>query len=1468
MTDSRVIWTALPLGLDAQGHLRLTALASIRLRGTGALTLQNFDWIRNWTTLVDQASWHASFGQLSAELEREGQPQAAGKDWWDQLFPASTPVNSHAFDDLSAATIVSYDPSKLQEVFLELYGTAAAAVSSQDLPSLAELGAAVSSDPNRQRLRDLWPDAHKPKPEKPGPDHSKDRDRLPAGYPYDGPVARPASAPTQPVIPPLVPFAGITNYLANGKAQAAIGALDAYMAALRPDPDMLEKDKPKPNQALGLLNAADGYQKKLDALKAEFDFHAKLSTLGQHAPLMRMLRLTVPLRSKAPITAKVTEAQKAGVRVICDWNGGPYSADALPDGAPLTALGTGLKAASRPDGYLTNGWLDPVKAGLSAIQMDVEGATRKLQGLDAADAGTAKSEVEALSELTALPDELASDQDAGLPALRSQGFALTFAALDDRLRKTFDRAKALNDDLDGAPLAKKDLTEGPDIPGLVVAGGHALYAEDLTRGFRIDVLDQDAPNATWRSLHRRTENYAAGSLKYTVVESEGLVRGALAQAGVGDDVSPVMVANPALAVWTGWSLSVPHPAKVVGNEIGAGTADAPKPELLDPSNPESGLGLAVSHTDAKGLPSLRYGRHYGFRVRAVDLAGQSLPPETVAATAPAIKAQRFDRLDPIEPPVMAFVESPSDHPIAGEALHRLAIRSLAGDADGSSRTSRRLAYPPRVAMDQAERHGKLDKDGRIDPAAYAVLAQKDHPLAAIPTGNVPLETTDGVVDADVEAPEQRIAPPGQLEPGYLPDPLSGKWVVKIEPIRASGLSKATPETVVLAGDWPNFKGLIVTLDAGPAGAVLSQNSLAVTLPPGEAVRISLSAVPPQPKAFGVWNWANQPAFGPLGAPVIAAAETGQHWMLSPVRTLEVVHAVQKPVLAPTFGAPVAPGGTPAPWPVTTSRGAGAKAAGLSFASRVHLNSTRQIEVYADWKEPVDAIGPTGPTATPHAAQSLVRPVTDADFLNAAGDAPAAWIAGQPVSTRDLAISDVQTFADARARLLSLKVAAVSRYREYMPKAVREDHTAGLKSPTALTDDAVAHAWIPSAARPPAPIIVSVTPTFAWERDATPGAAKQSSHRGRPGYRVWLDRPWSITGFNEMLAVCSYVDITDKDIFGTRLAEEDRKGLVTQWGLDPLFIAKVPTNVNQVQFPRAVGSSKAAPARPAFFATPEGQPWAEAFDGLPDGFLRNLVSLPGRPGRRVFVSPHLVDWDPERKLWFCDIEIETDEVYMPFVQLALARYQPMSLYAQPEHALMAGIKSVDRIGVAPHADLPAEDLHLSPPVATDFLQILPERLTRIEQADGYVDVRVFGVPAPSSTFLRGANFQIRLVDLSGPDPDLHPAGKPIQTGPIPAVGLTPVALGSPSLSAATAAGLSGVIGTAHPIGAPGATVTTKKPLPLLFSARVPLPKGGFARRLVIEELEDWPTPIFDQAQQFPPGVERGDGRLVYLDQFDL
>ena len=36
-----------------------------------------------------------------------------------------------------------------------------------------------------------------------------------------------------------------------------------------------------------------------------------------------------------------------------------------------------------------------------------------------------------------------------------------------------------------------------------------------------------------------------------------------------------------------------------------------------------------------------------------------------------------------------------------------------------------------------------------------------------------------------------------------------------------------------------------------------------------------------------------------------------------------------------------------------------------------------------------------------------------------------------------------------------------------------------------------------------------------------------------------------------------------------------------------------------------------------------------------------------------------DYDEDRRLWYCDIEVRTQSYY-PFIRLALARYQPMSV----------------------------------------------------------------------------------------------------------------------------------------------------------------------------------------------------------------
>ena len=89
-------------------------------------------------------------------------------------------------------------------------------------------------------------------------------------------------------------------------------------------------------------------------------------------------------------------------------------------------------------------------------------------------------------------------------------------------------------------------------------------------------------------------------------------------------------------------------------------------------------------------------------------------------------------------------------------------------------------------------------------------------------------------------------------------------------------------------------------------------------------------------------------------------------------------------------------------------------------------------------------------------------------------------------------------------------------------------------------------------------------------------------------------------------------------------------------------------------------------------------------------------------------------DDARDLWYCDIEMDTESAYFPFVRLALARYQPHSI---------------------PHA-------HLSPVVLADTVQTVPDRtltVTPVAGQAGAFAVQVSG-PAYSGTRLRNNQVQ--------------------------------------------------------------------------------------------------------------------------------
>ena len=63
-----------------------------------------------------------------------------------------------------------------------------------------------------------------------------------------------------------------------------------------------------------------------------------------------------------------------------------------------------------------------------------------------------------------------------------------------------------------------------------------------------------------------------------------------------------------------------------------------------------------------------------------------------------------------------------------------------------------------------------------------------------------------------------------------------------------------------------------------------------------------------------------------------------------------------------------------------------------------------------------------------------------------------------------------------------------------------------------------------------------------------------------------------------------------------------------------------------------------------------------------------------------VASHAVAYDSGRGLWYCDIEVANLFTYLPFIRLALARYQPHSI---------SGVE-------------------LSPVVLADFAQLTPDR----------------------------------------------------------------------------------------------------------------------------------------------------------------
>ncbi|MCX6366225.1 MAG: hypothetical protein NTX57_05890 [Armatimonadetes bacterium] len=998
------------------------------------------------------------------------------------------------------------------------------------------------------------------------------------------------------------------------------------------------------------------------AFDKPLEFHDIAAMLGEYPALLSLLGLTIELA--VPFSG--TTAANATVSVAPIW---PDKKELRKDVSPRTALTTGAFYARSQDGSVERGFLKVGDASLfGTTPLDTDAGAAQVHAasdqliyfmpmtlLPAVVFTGLKSQKEPLPKL-----ELDDKPQVGLPVLRTVGVTLARngrgAALQTALTRSLQHSKDIADNK-------------PPV----------LFAEDITRGWRVDVRQVTGSSpGPWFSLCRREGKYTVRGLGAPLSKSdEGFVRSVT----IEQDDKEGVHAHEALFRWHGWSLCVPRPG-------------SPMP---DGESQKSAFNVTWPLTDtaftvpSKSLLPLRFGQTYQLRVRVADMAGQGPAPESTES-ATVTPAETFLRYDPIAPPVLLLY----DDPTPGESAERLVIRSVDEKSKAEKPCTRHLA-PPRTTVELAERHGMLDRASPTETYKWLTDYQGEFKEKAVDN---PMKPGDKLYFL-IEPTDSPIKTP------YLADPLAQAAVVD--------------NTIVSFGDpknWPQTQSVRLRLEEGAAGITQKNGVVTVTLPKAETTTLTLSSVPTDGKRLdelGHWVTLKNNAQGQNFNVLYGTAMHGGNWQLTPWRELTLVHAVQKPLLAPDFK--TCDGGR---------RALGATATGLGrFRLTCHAKSTEQIELVASWEEITDTgvvVGSGGRPTPPGKASTSGRlstlmtmpgnlfslrfkngkipeknqgwaPLRDPDGYQRTQFDPNAQelLRGSRTPGDGITEQDPQlVFPDTKYRRVTLTPIATTRFREYFPPKLTENPKNITRTGAPAVIDVL------SSARPDTPGVLSVVPVFKWER------GKDKSVR-QAGLRVYLQRGWFSSGDGEQLALV----LASESSF---TLSEDYTAYTTQWGSDPIWADEAQLD-KLVRLRDLKQSRLRAPSVRRLDPTIPGQRLEEA------AFKKTGLSL-AESGILVDILAFDVAFDAEKNAWFADLPL-TSSAYTPFIRLALARYQPRSM----------------------------DNAHLSRVVLADFAQILPERTVSLTRGGPRIGITVSG-PAPLESPLTKTQMTVQLQRKTG------------------------------------------------------------------------------------------------------------------------
>jgi hypothetical protein len=1312
MTKSQeIIWVALPWGHTADGRARITAFVSPRLRTDVAKPkLGGFPNFVTWPASVNAMTFAVKAKAQPAEVQTTRLSPPADAGLWGHLFTAETTLRPWEFKDHSQRNLRSF-PVELVMTYLSGLYMQIAQLSPDDLPLI---GPEDGGDP-KGTLAGLVDDLggvlwsyripHGPR----GEERFRREGRLgllmeTTGLELDddedlhGSAQRFArrrryGALDDAFASSRVVEPGLNPATFGFSSQAAMDFYQAHRFFDRPE-----------NESAYLANP--------DATKIPpppeiptFDFHQALAVFGDYPRLLRRLGLAVDLAIDGDLPSM------GEIRIVPTWGPAQPASSFSTDFTPWTSyqlagdrfLAQPIDPSRMTDGMIAlDGASDDFESGGSTsrygiVQVDPDGAALK----------TLATAVNLNSQLADKEQERVAfdlSDRTGLAPMRSAGMAV-FAK---------DRAVSIHGEL--ADAAIRD--GSPDLNALI----HS--AEHLVRGFRVDVFDPTlGAGGEWRSLCRRVGRYvvekaAGGTVEVkepdgSPIVDEGYIKAASTSSA--DDAASDLYLHEAMFRWDGWSLVAKRPGRtIVAAPSGGGIHQDEEVGVPEPKLETEFKLLTEFEPVARSLPRLRFGRTYRFRVRAVDLAGNSID-----ANAPPASHDSgpifFGRFDPIQPPVLV----PRAELTEGESVERMVIRSNYDQTTksyvsgtGYQEENDRHVVPPKTSVEMAERHGALDDAfgaGGNPAAQYAIAV---HEAATLEHTHV--VTTPG------SPPTYQAVAGSQMVPGRLPPDApptaeaQGAYLINTQAlfplaylpdVIAKGVAfRGLPGTDgvdlrAFTGTWPNRLPLVIRIVESPGTVVDATCAeqldvdpkppkwdgaarvLTVYLPKAVVAKVRYSCYPTDLGDLAAWRrWMD-------GVVDKQLAAEGGHWMISPFRELVLVHAVQQPLCPPSV------------W-LDSSRSLGETFARLDGLTSLSVRSTGQLDLGARWSEPIDSLSEPGPkvidgfghVASIRVADDLPEPDP---FPVAAplpdGTLPWPQDGGLPLPFPDIAglpkpyqVTDPKApgfltphqllefarghiaheFGDTKHRWVRYRLTGTTRFREYFPTEI----TSVPEKITRVGDEVLVN--VHSSARPDAPRVKYIVPSWRWETDPFDPTSWTTFRRTRigGGLRVWMDRPWYSSGEGEKLGVVVWR--------GPGEPNERTGKRVSQFGMDPAWASAVPRGT----------------LTPASFA-----------NAVDADVQLGLAENPG--GQRVDVVAFEPEYDgTARNLWFCDIDMSPKAAtsYYPFVRLALARYQRHSI---------------------------SSDTKLSPVIQTDFHQLAPSRtLTARFTSAKALDVTLYG-PAP-------------------------------------------------------------------------------------------------------------------------------------------